>query len=160
MIYVDMDGVVADFDAAVHAEFGQPYVSGGPVDEAFWREECVLGKEIFRKMPPIREGLEMVGALRAAGATVCFMTSTGGMPHHIDVAKQKLDWLRANGVGDCPVAFCMGTQEKGLFARAGHILIDDRPKVCMAWTDNGGVALQFSREAAPAIVRHCLGRLA
>lgn len=149
MIYVDMDGVVADFDKAIINVFGEEY--SDKVADKFWKTTCVKA-EVFRKMPEIPVGLRMVSQL-ATISQVCFMTSTGGMPHHIDIAKQKLDWLHAHGLGGFPVAFCMNTKGKGLFAQHGAILIDDREKVCAAWEKNGGHPILFSRETACGIPR-------
>jgi len=107
---------------------------------------------------------ELEAALAAARAAfkkegekkrdICFMTSTGGLPHHIVIAKQKLDWLHAHGLGGHPVAFCMNTRGKGQYAYPGAILIDDRQKVCDAWVDGGGYAHIFTREWAMDIAAH------
>jgi len=148
MIYIDMDGVVADFDQSIIDIFGEEY--SNKIADKFWKQTCVEA-EVFRRMPPIAEGIEMVEAIRAYH-DICFMTSTGGMPHHIDIAKQKLDWLHAHDLGQHPVAFCMNTQGKGRYAQPGAPLIDDRKKVCDAWIQGGGVAYLFTRESALKIV--------
>lgn len=147
MIYIDMDGVVADFDASIVKIFGEEY--SDKIADEFWRQTCVEA-EVFRKMPVIPEGILMVDAIRAQ-RPICFMTSTGGLPHHIDIAKQKLDWLHAHNLGQHPVAFCMNTKGKGAYAHAGAVLIDDRQKVCDAWTQGGGTALLFDRARAAQI---------
>lgn len=146
-IYVDMDGVVADFDQSIVDIFGEEY--SNKIADKFWKQTCV-DAEVFRRMPPIPEGLLMVEAIRQRN-DICFMTSTGGMPHHIDIAKQKLDWLHTHGLGQHPVAFCMNTHGKGLYAQPGAVLIDDRQKVCDAWLNGGGIALLFTRDSAPQI---------
>ena len=140
MIYVDMDGVVADFDQSIVSIFGEEY--SDRIADKFWKHTCV-DAEVFRHMPPIDAGIGMVADIIEMGRQICFMTSTGGIPHHIDIAKQKLDWLRDHGLGEHPVAFCMNTKGKGLYAQPGALLIDDRAKVCEAWQANGGHALQF-----------------
>lgn len=144
-LYIDMDGVVSDFDRSIINTFGEEY--SDRIADKFWKQTCV-DAEVFRRMPPIEIGVQMVHQLIAAGHNVCFMTSTGGMPHHIDIAKQKLDWLHTHGLGDRPIAFCMNTQGKGLYAQPGAILIDDRQKVCDAWDANGGCAWRFTPNAA------------
>ena len=148
MIYVDMDGVVADFDSAIFKLFGEDGLKKH-ADE-FWKGTCV-NAEVFRHMEPIPEGIDMVARLAAAGRKICFMTSTGGLPHHIDIAKQKLDWLRSQGFGIFPVAFCMNTEGKGMFAQHGRVLIDDRQKVIDAWEMNGGEGILFARANAGQI---------
>lgn len=147
MIYVDMDGVVADFDQAVMDIFGQPY--SDDVAQTFWNV-YVVPDQVFRNMPPIQEGLDMVTALQEID-TICFLTSTGGGKDHIDIAKQKLDWLYSNNLGFFPIAFCMSTRGKGEYAQPGAILIDDRQKVCDEWEEQGGTPLLFTREGAHKI---------
>ena len=148
MINFDMDGVVADFDSAIVKLFGSDHL--GKVPDEFWRKTCVE-KEVFRHMDTIYEGMGLFNRLRLLGYDLCFATSTGGMPHHIDIAKQKLDWLHAHGLGMFPVKFCMNTEGKGQMASPGEILIDDRQKVCDAWQRQGGIAYLFTPEDAPDI---------
>jgi len=156
MIYVDMDGVIADFDQSIVDIFGEEY--SNKIANEFWKKTCVEA-EVFRKMPPIQEGIDMIDSLIGLGQ-VCFMTSTGGMPHHIDIAKQKLDWLHAHGLGDLPVAFCMNTAGKGLYAQRRAILIDDRSKVCTEWNLKGGQAILFTRDAVKEILAIVVKKIA
>ncbi len=148
MIYIDMDGVVANFDQSIINIFGEEY--SDRVADDFWKNRCVQ-EEVFRRMPPIPEGIQMVKAI-STGRDICFMTSTGGLPHHIDIAKQKLDFLHTQGLGIYPVAFCMNTKGKAQFAQPGALLIDDRIKVCEAWINEGGSAMVFTPETANDIV--------
>lgn len=151
-LYFDMDGVVADFDAAFQNIYGTEFSPANRSD--FWRER-VKTDEVFRHMPVIEEGLYVARSLEMEGIPICFMTSTGGLPHHIDIAKQKLDWLHAHDLGSHPVAFCMNTIGKGTFG-TGNILLDDREKVCQAWKDNGGIAVQFKRDQYQEITKQLI----
>lgn len=144
MIYVDMDGVVADFDKGILNYFGEPYSE--KIANQFWNY-TVKDIQFFDGLSPINEGLDMVREISESN-DVCFMTSTGGMPHHIDIAKQKLDWLHRYGFGDKPVAFCLNTEGKGKYSYPGAVLIDDRQKVCNAWEKRGGKSFLFTRECA------------
>lgn len=153
MIYIDMDGVVADFDKAILEVFGEEYCDRVATD--FWKDVCVEQK-VFERMPPIHEGMNMVHRIKA-NHDICFMTSTGGLPHHIDIAKQKLTWLHEHDLGKYPVAFCMNTKGKGLYAHPGAVLIDDRQKVCDAWAEGGGDAILFTRENALRIASSVRG---
>lgn len=148
MINIDMDGVVADFDQAIINIFGRSY--DNDLADEFWKQICVEQK-VFEQMPPIPQGINMVNDLIAAGIPICFMTSTGGMPHHIDIARQKLTWLEWQGLGTQPIAFSMNTAGKAAYARPGAILIDDRQKVCDAWTAAGGCSILFTPMTATSI---------
>lgn len=147
MIYIDMDGVIANFSQSIIDIYGEEY--SNKIADDFWKATCV-DAEVFRLMPPIPEGIEMVRRISAEN-DICFMTSTGGIPHHIDIAKQKLDWLRAHGLGEHPVAFCMNTVGKGRFAGEGKHLIDDREKVLYEWRIGGGIPHLFTRDRAKGL---------
>lgn len=151
-IYVDMDGVLADFEAAILALYGREGLDAQAHRDDFWKRLCVEDR-VFTHMKPIEEGLRMVADLRNAGIPVCILTSTGGMPHHNDIACQKLFWLRMHGLADVPVAFCMNTKGKGAYASAGAVLIDDRAKVLDEWYRWGGVGELFTRDQAAAIAQ-------
>lgn len=154
MTYVDMDGVLADFDQSIMNIFGENY--NNEIAKVFWKETCVR-EQVFLRMPPIEEGIQMLERLIYHDMKPCIMTSTGGAPHHIDIAIQKIEWLRNLGFNDLPMAFCMSTDGKGWFARAGTILIDDRQKVCDAWNKNGGKAYLFTRDKAAEIGAEVIG---
>jgi 5'(3')-deoxyribonucleotidase len=149
-IYIDMDGVVADFDAAIVKLFGEEGLERNA--DKFWKRTCVE-KEAFFHMEPIWEGVEMVLALQAARVPICFLTSTGGMPHHNQIARQKLAWLYKFELGEQPVAFCMNTVGKGRYASDLAILVDDREKVLAEWRKQGGIGILFTRQKAADIAQ-------
>lgn len=149
MIYVDCDGVLADFDAGLEELYG---IRGIPDPQTFW-EHDVKANRFYLHLPPIREGLKLLELLRSGTEDVCILTSTGGGTHHMDIAQQKLEWLQEHGVRDLPVAFPVNTKSKATFAHSGRALIDDRAKVCDAWVRKRGDAILFEREIAPVLVQ-------
>lgn len=146
MIFIDMDGVVSDFDKHVIDLYGKPMEQmTNKEKDRFWDSECVAFR-FFANSPLIEEGELLVRNLKGYGVPISFLTSTGGELQHIDIAKQKLDFLQKHGMGDLPVAFATGTKSKSDFASANSVLIDDRQKVVSAFRDRGGVAYLFERE--------------
>jgi len=145
LVLVDMDGVVSDFDGHVKAVYGKPMSEmTNREKDKFWDAECVSHR-FFANSPAIPEGLEFVKRVESAGIEMTFLTSTGGELQHIDIAKQKLDFLQRNGMGHLPVAFATGTKCKASFARPGCVLVDDRDKVVDAFRERGGIAHLFTR---------------
>jgi hypothetical protein len=146
LIFIDMDGVVADFDAHMLECFGLTMEEMTEQEkEQFWNVECV-SKQFFANAPLIPEGLHLVRTLRSARFELSFLTSTGGGKHHLEIAKQKLEFLERNHFDDMPVAFATGTKSKASYANAGTLLVDDRQKVVDAFKSAGGNALLFTRE--------------
>ena len=148
MIYVDMDGVLADFEQGIIDHYGREF--SNEIADGFWKKTCVSDC-IFMRLPVIQQGLNMLRTIKGAGLSPCILTSTGGGRHHLNIARQKLIWLEDHGVSDVPVAFCMNTQGKGAYAQPDAYLIDDREKVCRTWEDWGGSAIRFRPELAGKI---------
>ncbi len=143
MLYVDMDGLVADFDGGILKRYGKAMdgLTGAEMDY-FWNTGCVADR-FFASLQPIQGGIKFVSGLIANGIEFSFLTSTGGGVQHIEIAKQKLDWLHSMGYVNYPVAFCTGTKSKASFASPGCMLFDDRQKVVDAFIEAGGEAFLF-----------------
>ena len=156
MIYVDMDGVVADFDAGIQSLYGRSFETLDSSEQSmFWNSDCAAHR-FFANLAPIPEGIALVRGLLQSGLKFTFMTSTGGGKMHLNIAKQKLDFLSSVGISESPVAFCLNTLSKAWFASENAILIDDRQKVVDAWREAGGEAILFTRENWESILDRLL----
>lgn len=146
MVFIDMDGVVSDFDKHIEGVYGKSMdVMTNKEKDYFWDAECVAHR-FFANSPPIQEGIDLVKTLERAGISLCILTSTGGQLQHVDIAKQKLDFLQRYELGHLPVTFATGTKSKASFSNPGTILVDDREKVVAAFRENGGHSYLFKRE--------------
>lgn len=146
LVLVDMDGVIADFDERFLKLYGKTAAEmTGTELGRFWDAECVASR-FFASLSPIQEGLDLVSALQRQRLAVSFLTSTGGGLQHFDIAKQKLDFLWRLGLGDFPVTFVTGSEDKASFAKPGMFLVDDRHKVVETFRKRGGVAYLFTRD--------------
>lgn len=154
-VYIDMDGVVADFDLGIRGTYGCEYKD---IDQAgFWNED-IATKKFYENLPTLTAGMEMVRMI-AEDHPVCFLTSTGGGRLHNEIARQKLLWLRTQGLGQHAVIFCLDTAQKGMFVQPGAILIDDRQKACDAWEAAGGYAMQYTCQRSLLIVSHVMAAM-
>ncbi len=146
MIYVDMDGVVSDFDAGIADLYMKPMEKMSKLEQQeFWNHTCIE-TNFFAHLPPIVEGLDLVRFLIESRIDFAFLTSTGGGPRHFDIAKQKMEFLARNFISEVAIAFCTGTKSKASFAAPSALLIDDRLKVVDAFRAAGGCAFLFSRD--------------
>lgn len=156
MIYVDMDGVLADFDDGIMRMYGKPMESMSQEEmEDFWGSACIK-RSFFLSLSGILGGIRLMDHLRLYEHPYCILTSTGGGSRHMEIARDKLQWLmRYESLRSAPVAFCTGTKSKAEFASPGSLLIDDRPKVVDAFIAGGGSAFLFEPERFQDAVSKC-----
>lgn len=146
IVYIDMDGVVADFDGHFLELYNQPLEEMTQREkDDFWDSDCVADK-FFAEEPVISEGIEMVTEIHKLGIPLSFLTSTGGGINHCEIARQKLDFLERVGFRTTPVAFANSTKTKAMHAHLDAYLIDDREKVVDAFIEAGGAAWLFKRD--------------
>lgn len=136
-LYLDLDGVMADFDGAFPSVFGLDHRD--LADDTMWMH--INGHPtFFRDLPPMAGAIEFfrsVERLKPVILTACPKTN------YAHVAAQKRAWVREHLSATCWVLPVMGGTNKPLFMHnAGDILVDDYARNCQAWEAAGGVAIQ------------------
>ena len=141
-LFLDMDGVMADFDGAFAPRFG--FDHRDVPDEKMWYAINTYGT-YFRDLPPCpgaREFFRTVRRLNPIMLTACPPSNFA------NVAKQKRGWI-AEHLGDVPVIFTPGGKTKGLYLnRPGDILIDDFERNIERWVDAGGFGIHHTGDFA------------
>lgn len=139
-LFVDLDGVLVDFDGGVERITGKrphelepramwPRLAGTPgfYDNLDWLED---GKRLWRSV----QGLHP--------------TILTGLPMGTWAEPQKRSWCRRE-LGDTPVETCMSRQKASRARelspeRSTPVLIDDRDKLRDAWEKMGGVFIHHT----------------
>ena len=157
--YLDMDGVVADWDA------GAARILGGPL-----REKLVNGHykntaeewlklrnqhRMYRDLPLMPWANTLVDLARQyrdrLGWELKFLTA---VPQNDDMPwafTDKVYWAMER-FPDIPVMFGPHSTDKYKHCRTGDILVDDRSDNCASWTSAGGLAVHVrSHDILPAI---------
>ena len=152
-IYLDMDGVVADFDLAAQRRLGYTITA----DERYPEEDWVKLKEnprFYRDLPLCQGAMEIVrSALTLAhhkGLQVKFLTA---IPRGNDMPwafSDKMEWANHYFPG-IPVFFGPYSKDKWQHCQPGDVLIDDRTSNIAEWQNAGGVGILHRGDATNTI---------
>lgn len=139
-IYVDLDGVLADYDKAANAalrtdnHYKFEFIWGA---EAYWKRLHAQGNFFasLERMPDARMLWAALCRIDLASSPVILtaLPKTGAE----SVDKQKRQWVKDQIQHDAPVITCK-TVEKPDYCKPGDILIDDRAVNRAAWMHKGG----------------------
>ena len=146
-IYLDLDGVLADF--GLHArnllktERANDDINGRWPDQQ-WRQirDC---QHFYRHIPLMPRAHEMATLARGfrdnLGWELYMLTAIphkNDMPH---VFHDKIDWV-ADYFPDIRVQFGPYSEDKQHHCQPGDILVDDRLSNCEQWQARGGIAVR------------------
>ena len=146
IVWFDLDGVLADFDDAVHEHYGKEYSElDAEGKKGFWTD--VAGNGFYTNLPLILEGATLYKAVAELDAVdLRILTSTGGGVHHAQIAADKAQWCAAF-LPDVKPTFCAvpGAWIKKQLVSERAFLIDDNRATVDEWTQAGGVGYWFQR---------------
>jgi len=135
-VYLDMDGVIADFDEGVRQLTGR-----GPKEQSqrdMWK--AILGtheSKFWEQLPPIKNYKSLVRFLEQNFEHVLILSSPGKGGQATIEGKQ--DWLTNNGVP----FHAIFRREKEVYAEPNSLLIDDWSKNIEKWKQAGGQTLHY-----------------
>lgn len=134
MIYLDMDGVIADFDGHFERLFGV-FPRTMPSTQRW--EKVNNMPNYWADLPKTKKADILVNYLNKYGFTILT-----GVPHQgCEKAKtEKHVWLK-NYYGIETNIICCFSKDKAKYCRSGDILIDDWPKNIEQWKQAGGIGI-------------------
>lgn len=142
-IFLDIDGVIGDFEKHMHAH-GKAKADGSPK----WEE---LDMEWWKSMPAFEGARTFYEELRAI-APVRFLTAP--IPK-TDSFGGKAEWVQSflperGRFALLDLIICRAV-DKPLLARPHHILIDDRIKNITEWEEAGGIGIHHTGDYAETL---------
>jgi 5'(3')-deoxyribonucleotidase len=152
-IFLDMDGVVADFTGAVHKIFHYtpphhsvkvPYdveISMGVTEDAMWDTIYAYHVPFWSSLEVYPWAKELYAKLQEI-APVVFLTSPCRRGYS---AMGKTEWLRIF-TGDPEFRDYIITDRKHYCARDNAVLVDDSPVKIRKFIDKGGKGVLFPRQ--------------
>ncbi|THD79932.1 MAG: hypothetical protein E7812_08635 [Phenylobacterium sp.] len=141
-IYLDCDGVLADFDAGASAIFGMSPEAFEKRHGAreFWRR-LAAAPDFFGSLPQMPDAATLYEAVRHK--TPIILT---GMPHGKWAEPQKRRWALRHFPG-VPVITTLAAL-KHEHRHPGDVLVDDRDKHRHLWEHEGGVFIHHKAAAS------------
>lgn len=138
-LYVDMDGVLSDFDTAFRA------INGSPNDRVKFKQS-VMEYKIFRDLNFMPDAEQLLTHLKTlTDIDIEILTSVGTFDPFVgdEVKKQKKNWLKEKNINYKP-NFVRSKSEKSKYAinpygsKVPNILIDDSPGCVDPFNAAGG----------------------
>lgn len=145
-IHVDMDGVIADFDAWVMEKMGRTFDhQTGPKDDKEMWAFLAGFPNLYFDLPPMPYAKELWEFVHSVGCPVKILTALPRRSTMPEAESDKRKWFVTHReiFGDT-VDFNVGpfSRDKWKHAKPGDILIDDRLDNVTAWATKGqGVAV-------------------
>jgi hypothetical protein len=132
-IYLDCDGVLADFDKSAEAILGAPshvFEKRHGAGE-FWRR-LARTDDFFERLDLLPDALELYAAVKAKAPIILT-----GMPHGQWAEPQKRRWAARHFPG-VPVITTTAALKRE-HCHPGDVLVDDRSQHRRAWEQAGGL---------------------
>ena len=154
IIFLDMDGVVADFVRHIR-NLNIPYNNQWGQPRETWTAETLAGEEIkeramhtpgfWRDIPEMDGALELYQAVHQFKPF--FLTAKPREHSEPWIGREKLDWVRDHLDPEFPThrMIVCNIGSKGPYARPGYVLIDDDLKRNgKEWTEAGGTFIHYA----------------
>lgn len=144
-LFLDLDGVLADFDRGVHAVTGK-------------RPEELSVRAMWKALARAPDFFETLAFMADAEALWRFCaphrpTILTGLPLGAWAPEQKRRWVARMLGAHVPVITCMA-RDKPQYAGPGHVLVDDRASAREGWESKGGTFVHHvSAEQSIAALR-------
>ena len=135
-IFLDCDGVLADFDAGAEAILGlRPSAFEKRYGaREFWKR-LALADDFFGSLPPMADAMELYDAVRHRSPIILT-----GLPRGAWAEPQKRRWAERHFPG-VPVITTMAAL-KHEHRHPGDVLVDDRDKHRHLWEREGGLFIR------------------
>lgn len=143
-LFLDLDGVLADFDRGHELVFG--YRPDRKLGNHKWAE-IRKTPGFFRELPPMKDMHQLWGFTQRHNPVILSGAATNMPLAYSD----KHAWVRRHLGKSVPIII-VPSSEKCYFARPGDIIVDDWPKYRSLWEAKGGNWVHHT-DAASSIAR-------
>jgi len=144
-IFLDMDGVLADFVTGIEGpKYLNATLSGSNVYDN--NKQMFANKRLFRNLPPMPDMYELVHYVKKTGIYWELLSCAGEIARDI-IVSDKIAWTKRYVDNNVVVTCTLKGKHKAAFASPDHILVDDREKNIEAWENAGGIGILHTNSA-------------
>lgn len=142
-LFVDLDGVLADFVKGVKQIFPgyteHQYETDAKFRKEMWNRvesHAAEGGELWRSLDPLPDAQQLWSYVKSHDPIILTATGTN-IP---SAGEQKKYWVKSY-LGNNPVLLVRAARDKQQYAAKNHILIDDKKKAIDPWVAAGGIGI-------------------
>ena len=139
-IYLDMDGVIADFDKRYKELYKMKPKEAEDKKEFYKFFDNFITTKQFATLDLLPDAVTLLNYLSKLNIPTEILSSTSSEKRDADIRAQKLMWLQTHNIG-FKVNLVPGKRLKKDFSNANSILIDDTPVNIDQWRREGGVGI-------------------
>lgn len=148
-LFLDIDGVLADFDTAYLRAFGVPVIRGTGKDDppGMWENIRAHGS-FYRDMPLMFDAMMLWRATKTLHPVLLTGVPYSQVP---EAEAHKRAWVRQH-FGEGVQVICCRSRDKYLHGKPGDVLVDDWAKYQHLWVKMGGIFI-LHRSARETVMR-------
>ncbi len=139
-IYLDMDGVIADFNKRYKELYKMEPKEAEDKKEFYKFFDGFIATKQFATLDLMPDAVLLLNYLSKLNIPTEILSSTSSEKRDADIRAQKLMWLQTHNIG-FKVNLVPGKRLKKDFSNANSILIDDTPVNIDQWRREGGVGI-------------------
>ena len=139
-IYLDMDGVIADFDKRYKELYNiapKEADTYKTFDKFF---TTFIAEKQFAKLDLMPDAMELINYLRSLPIPTEILSSTSSEKRDAEIREQKVEWLHKHKL-TFPINLVPGKRLKRNFSNPSSLLIDDTAQNIDQWRAEGGVGI-------------------
>ena len=139
-IFLDQDGVLADFESGLTKALGYKVDLKDKKDVYDAEKRKLTAQRLFRNLDPLPDAWKLVDYCMNSGIHTEILTAAGTVNRTL-VIRDKIDWIRRYISPYWIIIPTFKGSQKAAFAHKKAVLIDDRQRNIDTWVEAGGIGI-------------------